>query len=154
MAYNFVKKETPVQVYFDIWGYFFLQKTCFLWFHFLCCCLYLITLQAWRPESLLKALVNIAKCLRTALLKDYLWISESRRQLLQWLLSEEYRTVECSRYIYIYIYMNVNNTAQQMNFSIKDFFSKCDHWSLLLKKSLRENLIFMQCKLISLKNSA
>ena len=105
MACNFVKKETPVQVYFDIWGYFFLQKTCFLWFHFLCCCLYLITLQAWRPESLLKALVNIAKCLRTALLKDYLWISESRRQLLQWLLSEEYRTVECSRYIYIYIYI-------------------------------------------------
>ena len=107
MAYNFVKKETPVQVYFDIWGYFFLQKTCFLWFHFLCCCLYLITLQAWRPESLLKALVNIAKCLRTALLKDYLWISESRRQLLQWLLSEEYRTVECSRYIYIYIYIYI-----------------------------------------------
>ena len=109
MACNFVKKETPVQVHFNIWGYFFLQKTCFLWFHFLCCCLYLITLQAWRPESLLKALVNIAKCLRTALLKDYLWFSESRRQLLQWLLSEEYRTVECSRYRYIWTLTTLHN---------------------------------------------
>ena len=38
--------------------------------------------------------------------------------------------------------MNVSNTAQQMNFSIQDFFSKYDHWSLLLKKSLRESFIF------------
>ena len=40
-------------------------------------------------------------------------------------------------------------TAQKMNFSIKDFFSKCDQirrklqiWSHLLKKSLTENLTF------------
>ena len=40
-------------------------------------------------------------------------------------------------------------TAQKMNFSIKDFFSKCDQirrklriWSHLLKKSLMENFIF------------
>ena len=40
-------------------------------------------------------------------------------------------------------------TLQKMKFSIKDFFSKCDkirrklrNWSLLLKKSLIENLIF------------
>ena len=40
-------------------------------------------------------------------------------------------------------------TAQQMKFSIKDFFSKCDHirrklqiWSLLQKKSLMKNFIF------------
>ena len=40
-------------------------------------------------------------------------------------------------------------TAQKMNFSIKDFFSKCDKicrimriWSYLLKKSLIENFIF------------
>ena len=40
-------------------------------------------------------------------------------------------------------------TAQKMNLSINDFFSKCDQirrklfiWSQLLKKSLRENFIF------------
>ena len=40
-------------------------------------------------------------------------------------------------------------TAQEIKFSIKDFFSKCDQirsilriWSHLLKKSLIENLIF------------
>ena len=40
-------------------------------------------------------------------------------------------------------------TAQNMKFSIKDFFSKCDHiprnlriWSHLLKKYLMKNLIF------------
>ena len=42
-----------------------------------------------------------------------------------------------------------NHTAQKMNFSIKDFFRKCDHvlnflriWLHLLKKSLMENFIF------------
>ena len=41
-------------------------------------------------------------------------------------------------------------TAQQMKFSIKDFFSKCDQirnflriWSNLLKKSLMKNFIFL-----------
>ena len=45
--------------------------------------------------------------------------------------------------------LNTNFTAQKMNFSIKDFFSKCDQirkklriWSHLLKKSLMENFIF------------
>ena len=40
-------------------------------------------------------------------------------------------------------------TAQEMKFSVKDFFSKCDQirsflriWSHLLKKSLMENFIF------------
>ena len=40
-------------------------------------------------------------------------------------------------------------TAQKLKFSMKDFFSKCDHirrkmwiWSHLLKKSLMENFIF------------
>ena len=43
-------------------------------------------------------------------------------------------------------------TAQKMNFSIKDFFSKCDQirsfvriWSHLLKKSWIENFSFWQC---------
>ena len=43
----------------------------------------------------------------------------------------------------------VNNTAQKMKFSIKDFFGKCDQirsflwiWLYLLKKSLTENFIF------------
>ena len=45
--------------------------------------------------------------------------------------------------------LNTIFTAQKMNFSIKDFFSKCDQirkklriWSHLLKKSLMENCIF------------
>ena len=43
----------------------------------------------------------------------------------------------------------IQYTAQKMNFSINDFFSKCDQisrnlriWSHLLKKSLMENFIF------------
>ena len=42
-----------------------------------------------------------------------------------------------------------SGTAQEMKFSIRDFFSKCDQignylwiWSHLLKKSLIENFIF------------
>ena len=49
-------------------------------------------------------------------------------------------------------------TAQKMKFSVKDFFSKCDHirrklriWSHLLKKFLMESFIFVQC--VVLKNS-
>ena len=41
------------------------------------------------------------------------------------------------------------NTAQNIKFSIKDFFSNCDqirsfmrNWSYLLKKSFMENFIF------------
>ena len=44
---------------------------------------------------------------------------------------------------------NSKDTAQKMNFAIKDFFSKCDQihsflqiWSHLLKKSLMENSTF------------
>ena len=43
-------------------------------------------------------------------------------------------------------------TAQKIKFSIKDFFSKYDQirsllriWSHLLKRSLMENFIFVQC---------
>ena len=49
----------------------------------------------------------------------------------------------------ISIYYLVYETAQNMKFSIKDFFSKCDQihsflriWPHLLKKYLMENLIF------------
>ena len=45
--------------------------------------------------------------------------------------------------------VGVYDIAQKMNFSTKDFFSKCDQirrklriWSHLLKKSLMENFIF------------
>ena len=45
---------------------------------------------------------------------------------------------------------SVENTAQKMRFSIKDFFSKCNQirrklrvWSHLLKKSLMETFIFL-----------
>ena len=47
------------------------------------------------------------------------------------------------------ILLSVSITAQKINFSTKDFFSKCDQirsflriWSHLLKKSLLENFIF------------
>ena len=46
-----------------------------------------------------------------------------------------------------------SHTVQKMKFSIKVFFSKCDQirsflriWSHLLKKSLMENFIFVQCQ--------
>ena len=45
-----------------------------------------------------------------------------------------------------------SSTAQKIKFSIKDFLSKCEQirsflriWSHLLKKSLMENFIFVQC---------
>ena len=48
-----------------------------------------------------------------------------------------------------------SGTTQKMKFSIKNFFSKCHQthrklriWSHLLKKSLMENFIFVQCGLI------
>ena len=54
---------------------------------------------------------------------------------------------ECVMYVH---------TAQKMMFPIEDFFSKCDQickklriWSHLLKKSLMENFIFVQCQFTS-----
>ena len=54
----------------------------------------------------------------------------------------------CSQRIFL------KNTAQEMKFFIKDFFSKYDEicsflqiWSHLLKKSLMENFIFCAVKL-------
>ena len=48
-----------------------------------------------------------------------------------------------------HLYFFENITAQKIKFSINDFFSKCDQirsfqriWSLLLRKSLMENIIF------------
>ena len=45
--------------------------------------------------------------------------------------------------------LHLRHTTQKMNFSIMDFFSKCDQvrsflriWSHLLKKSVIENFIF------------
>ena len=50
--------------------------------------------------------------------------------------------------------MATSSTAHKMQFSIKDFISKCDQirrklrvWSHLLKKSLMENCIFVWCSL-------
>ena len=54
----------------------------------------------------------------------------------------------------------MNNTAQKMKFSIKNFFSKCDQinrklrvWSHLLKKSLMENCVFhaLMCKCVFIR---
>ena len=48
------------------------------------------------------------------------------------------------------IFVKNSNTAQEMKFSNKDFFSKCDQicrkrqiWSHLLKKPLKEDFIFL-----------
>ena len=53
----------------------------------------------------------------------------------------------------------LTDTAKKMEFTIKDFFSKCDQipsflriWSHLLKKSLMENFIFL-CSVIIKKGS-
>ena len=48
-------------------------------------------------------------------------------------------------------FVDVINAAQKMKFFIKDFFIKCDQmrsflWLHLLKKSLKENLIFCAVK--------
>ena len=58
-----------------------------------------------------------------------------------------------------FIENRVQNTVQNMKFSIKDFFSKCDQihrkrwiWSDLLKKSLMENLIFCAVKTVHTSN--
>ena len=58
-------------------------------------------------------------------------------------------TVNYSVYLVSKLLVLLNNTAQNMKFSIKDFFSKCDQnrrklriWSHLLKKSVMENFIF------------
>ena len=58
-------------------------------------------------------------------------------------------------YVLQYYYV----TAQKMEFSIKDFFIKCDQirrklqiWSHLLKKSLMDNFIFCAvCSLATMK---
>ena len=50
---------------------------------------------------------------------------------------------------------NIVGTAQKMKFSIEDLFSKCDQisiflriWSHLLKKSVMETSLFVQCGLL------
>ena len=70
---------------------------------------------------------------------------------------EDFSKGFCCRKIFCYyscsssgvLHMEYQDTAQNMKFSIKDFFSKCDQirsflriWSHLLKKSLMENFIF------------
>ena len=61
-------------------------------------------------------------------------------------------SIHCTAVIQMFAYTSGWNwsilTALKMEFSIKDFFSKCEQihsyliWSHLLKKSLMENLIF------------
>ena len=43
--------------------------------------------------------------------------------------------------------------AQKMNFSIKDFFSKCDQIRRKLRKSLMKNSFFVQSRYISFWNN-
>ena len=58
---------------------------------------------------------------------------------------------------YIFFELGTSHTAQKMKFSVKNFFSKYEQigsflliWSHLLKKSLMENFIFVQCQLKSI----
>ena len=60
-----------------------------------------------------------------------------------------FMTLACSKCESYWFTYGVLYTAQEMKFSTKDFFSKCDQirkklriWSHLLKKSLVENFIF------------
>ena len=62
-------------------------------------------------------------------------------------------------FCWVWDYWLENLTAQKMKFPINDFFSKCDQirrklriWWHLLRKSLMEKLIFVQCLEIK-KNS-
>ena len=66
----------------------------------LCWSLFLIKLQAWRPENLFKTLVNIAKCLRKA-------FSESGNHIGSWFCDFEgkiYRTVEYINSVGVYMW--------------------------------------------------
>ena len=56
-----------------------------------------------------------------------------------------------SLHYYSFFIVDLEDNAQKMKFSIKDFFSKCDQirsfvqiWSHLLEKSLMENLILVK----------
>ena len=56
-----------------------------------------------------------------------------------------------------YAFQLIDVTAQKAEFSIKDFFSKCDQirsflriWSHLLKKCLMKNFIFCTMSLMSI----
>ena len=56
-----------------------------------------------------------------------------------------------SLHYYSFFIVDLEDNAQKMKFSIKDFFSKCDEirsfvqiWSHLLEKSLMENLILVK----------
>ena len=64
----------------------------------------------------------------------------------------------CCKELHVTCDRDADNTTQKMQFSIKNFFRKCDQirsllriWSHLLKKSLMENVIFCVC---SIKDSA
>ena len=55
------------------------------------------------------------------------------------------------------VWLHDQSLHQKIKFSIEDFFSKCDQiriflwiWSRLLKKSLHENVFFVQENLISM----
>ena len=66
-----------------------------------------------------------------------------------------------SLYFFYFIACSLNNVAQKMKFSIKDFFSECDEicrklriLSHLLKKSLMGNFIFSVVKHVVAKNKS
>ena len=100
----------------------------------------------------------------SSLVKPY-FISELYQSIAQWVTfpkKEEKKSkiiLTTNQKIFFYRkldikkWVRVPNTAQKMNFSIKDFFSRCNQicsflqiWSYLLKKSLMEKWIFCAMK--------
>ena len=70
-----------------------------------------------------------------------------QKKLRIWALFMQYQngtTIFCSFHISFFKVKRWSFIAQKVKLSIKDFFSKCDQMSHLLKKSLTENFIFVQ----------
>ena len=69
-------------------------------------------------------------------------------------ISQNLQETTCSESVFRLLNCNIiKNTAQNLEFSITDFFSKCDQirrflriWSHLLKKSVMENFILRAVK--------
>ena len=82
----------------------------------------------------------------------YKYVENEIFKIFPFIRTTDWKTIvgECSEKYFIKKLAPKGVTAQNINFSIKDFFfCKCDQilriWSDLLKKSLMENFIFVQC---------
>ena len=94
---------------------------------------------------------TLARVLNRPLLDCSTIVDTIVQQLLSRLFISQDSVKNCAMYQRYYTWSDFY-TAQKMKFSIKNFFSKCDQirrklpiWSHLLKKSLIEKFIFVQC---------